>query len=60
MTTDYIQGAYLNAEMDKIVTIKFRGSLTKFTELTAPEVYRKYVSLENRKTLLYARLNEEL
>ena len=42
-----IPGAYLNTDMGKIVTVKFRGILTKLISLASLEVYHKYVALEN-------------
>ena len=55
-----IPGAYPNSNMDDIVTVKLRGRINKIIELTATELYGEYVTVENRKPVLYARLRKEL
>ena len=55
-----IPGAYLSADMDKEVHLCLRGRMAEMMVRTAPEVYAKYVTLQNGKPILHVRLLKTL
>ena len=55
-----IPGAYLISDMDEEVHLFLRGRMSEMMEKTAPEVYAKYVTLQNGKPILYVRLIKAL
>ena len=50
--------SYPNDDMDYIGTVKFIGRLYKLITLTNPEVYWKYIEVENVKTVPYVRFKK--
>jgi hypothetical protein len=45
-----IQGAYLSADMDEEVIMLLRGRLAELMAKTAPNIYRKYITVDAKKT----------
>ena len=61
VATADIPGAYLNSDMDEVVHMVLEGRLAELMVATAPEVYRKYVSVgKNGKKVLYVKLRKAL
>ena len=50
-----IPGAYLSSDIDEEVHLCLRGRMSEMMVKTAPEVYAKYVTLQNGKPILYVR-----
>lgn len=48
-----IPGAFLHADNDDYVIMKMTGTLAELMARTNPKLYRKYVTLENNKQVLY-------
>lgn len=59
MTAD-ITGAYLNADMNNFIMMKFDGDMVDYMVEANPDLYTKYVSYENRKKVLYIQLLKAL
>ena len=55
-----LPGAYLISDMDKEVHLCLRGRMSEMMVKTAPEVYAKYVTLQNGKLILYVQLIKAL
>ena len=57
-----ISGAYLHADMEgeDEVLMTLRGPLAELMALSAPEVYRDYVTMQGGKKVLYVRLQRAL
>ena len=55
-----IPGTYLSADMYKEVHLCLQGRIAEMMVRTAPEVYTKYVTLQNGKPILYMRLLKAL
>jgi len=56
-----LPGAFLNAEMDEVVHMVLRGKLAELMVKVAPQIYRKYVTLGNKRELmLYMTLQKAL
>ena len=57
-----ISGAYLHAGMEgeDEVLMTLRGPLAELMALSAPEVYRDYVTMQGGKKVLYVRLQRAL
>ena len=56
-----IPGAYLSADMDKIVNLKLEGSLAEIMAQIAPEMYSEYVHVgRNNKKVVYMRIKKAL
>ena len=55
-----IPGTYLSADMDEEVHLCLQGQIAEMMVRTAPEVYTKYVTLQNGKPILYVRLIKAL
>lgn len=51
-----IAGAYLNADMNDFVTMKFDGDMVDYMVEANPDLYAKYVSYEKGKKVLYVQL----
>ena len=51
-----IQGAFLQADMDELVYVKFEELMTKLLSKIYPKLYEKYVVIELVQTVLYAAL----
>ena len=41
-----VPGAFLTADQDEVINMNIRGKISKLMVKTAPEVYRKYVVIE--------------
>ena len=55
-----IAGAYLNADMDDFVVMKFRDEMVDYMVAANPDRYAEYVEYENGKKVLYVRLLKAL
>ena len=55
-----IPGAFLTADMDELVRMCLRGRLAELMVKAAPEIYSKYVTIENGVTVLYVTLQKAL
>jgi hypothetical protein len=56
-----IPGAYLSADMDEKVIMLLRGRLAELMVKTAPNVYRKYTTVDkNNQPVLYVKLQKAL
>ena len=55
-----INGAFMQAEFNDILHVKMEGSLKDLLVKINPKLYRKYLSDENGKSVLYVRLKKEL
>jgi hypothetical protein len=58
-TTD-IPGAFMHAEIDEVVHIKFKGTLAELLVCINPTLYRKHIFLEKGVPVLYAKLAKAL
>ena len=56
MVTVDILGAFLQADMDKLIYIKSEGIMADLLSKIDPKFYEKYVVSERRHTVLYASL----
>jgi len=50
-----IPGAFLHADNDDYVIMRMTGTLAELMAKTDPKVYRKYLSIEKGKKVLYGR-----
>jgi hypothetical protein len=55
-----IPGAFMQADIDEIVHVKFEGEIAEMLVKLDPKLYRKYVRDENGKTVLYVELLKAL
>jgi hypothetical protein len=56
-----VPGSFLTADMDKEVTMCLRGRLAELMVKTAPNIYRKFISLDNEdNSILYVKLQKAL
>jgi hypothetical protein len=56
-----IPGAYLSADMDEEVIMLLRGMLAELMVKTAPNIYRKYITVdEKNQPVLYVKLQKAL
>jgi hypothetical protein len=56
-----VPGAFLSEEMDEEVIMTLRGRLAELMVKTAPNIYRKYITLEsNNRPVLYVLLQKAL
>eukprot|EP00957_Ditylum_brightwellii_P066184 5022359-Ditylum_brightwellii.AAC.1 len=54
VTTTDIPGSYLLAEMDELVHMKLEGRLDELLVCTAPQIYKKYVTIDQEgEKILY-------
>ena len=58
-TTD-IPGAFMHADIDELVHVRFQGTLPELLSRINPQVYRKYIYEEKGKPVLYAKLAKTL
>jgi hypothetical protein len=58
-TTD-IPGAFMHADMDELVHIRFEGTLVELLVCINPSLHRKYVFIERGIPVLYAKLAKAL
>ena len=55
-----IPGAFMQADIDEVVHVKFEGEIAEMLVKLDPQMYRKYVKDENGKTVLYVELLKAL
>ena len=55
-----IPGAFMQADMDKLVHVKLEGQMDELLVRLDPKLYRKYVQLEKGKLVLYVELKKAL
>ncbi len=55
-----IPGAFMQADIDEVVHVKFEGEIAEMLVKLDPKLYRKYVKDENGKTVLYVELLKAL
>jgi hypothetical protein len=55
-----IPGAFMQADIDEVVHVKFEGKIAEMLVKLDPKLYRKYVKDENGKTILYVELLKAL
>ena len=55
-----IPGAFLHADNDDYVIMRMTGTLAELMAKTDPKLYRKYLSVEKGKKVLYLRLQKAL
>ena len=53
VATADIPGAFMQADMDKLVHVKLEGQMDELLVRLDPKLYRKYVQLEKGKSVLY-------
>lgn len=54
-------GAYLQTDLeDETIVVKFEGRMAELLELIDPKMYRKYITVEGGKKVLYAELAKVL
>ena len=51
-----IAGAFLNADMDDFVIMKFKGDMVDYVVQSNPEKYKDFVTYEGGQKVLYVRL----
>jgi hypothetical protein len=57
----YVPVACLTSDMDKEVIMCLRGRLAELMVKTAPNMYRKFISLDNKgNSILYVKLQKAL
>ena len=55
-----IPGAFMQADIDEVVHVKFEGEIAEMLVKLDPKLYQKYVKDENGKTVLYVELLKAL
>jgi hypothetical protein len=55
-----IPGAFMQADIDEVVHVKFEGEMAEMLVKLDPKLYRKYVKNENGKSVLYVELLKAL
>ena len=60
VATIYIPGAFMQADMEDIVHMKLEGTMAELLVKIDPELYQKYIQVENGKTVLYVELRKAL
>jgi hypothetical protein len=55
-----IPGAFLHADMDNLVHMKFEGKMAELLVKLDPKLYRKFVQVEKGKNVLYVELKKTL
>jgi hypothetical protein len=60
VVTADIPGAFMQADIDEVVHVKFEGEIAEMLVRMDPALYRKYVKDENGKTVLYVELLKAL
>ena len=55
-----IPGAFLHADMDDLVHMKFEGKMAELLVKLDPKLYRKFVQVEKGKNVLYVELKKAL
>jgi hypothetical protein len=52
-----IPGAFMQADMDKLVHMRLEGTMAELLVRINPKLYRKFVQVVNGKQVLYVKLN---
>jgi hypothetical protein len=60
VTTVDIPGAFIQADIDEVVHVKFEGEIAEMLVKMNPKLYRKYVKDENGTSVLYVELLKAL
>jgi hypothetical protein len=60
VTTVDIPGAFMQADIDEVVHVKFEGKIAEMLVKMDPKLYRKYVKDENGRSVLYVELLKAL
>lgn len=60
VATADIPNAFMQANMDELVHVRFRGTMAELLAKLNPGLYRKFISMENGKVVLYAELRKAL
>jgi hypothetical protein len=60
VATADIPGAFMQADMEDIVHMKMEGRMAELLVKLDPKLYRKYVTIEKGKTVLYVELKKAL
>jgi hypothetical protein len=55
-----IPGAFMQADIDEVVHVKFEGEIAEMLVKLDPQLYRKYIRDENGKSVLYVELLKAL
>jgi hypothetical protein len=55
-----IPGAFMQANIDEVVHVKFEGGIAEMLVRMDPKMYRRYVKDEHGKTVLYVELLKAL
>jgi hypothetical protein len=55
-----IPGAFMQADIDEVVHVKFEGEIAEMLVRLDPKMYRQYIKDENGKTVLYVELLKAL
>jgi hypothetical protein len=55
-----IPGAFMQADMDKLVHMRLEGTMAKLLVQLDPKMYQKYVQTINGKSVLYVELKKAL
>ena len=55
-----IPAAFMQADIDEVVHVKFEGEMAEMLVKMDPKLYRKFVKNENAKTVLYVELLKAL
>jgi hypothetical protein len=55
-----IPGAFMQADIDKVVHVRFEGEIAEMLVRMDPKLYRKYIRDENGKAVLYVELLKAL
>jgi hypothetical protein len=58
-TTEF-PGAFVDADIDELLQIRFEGGIAESLLLINPRLYRKYLFIERAKPVLYAKLAKAL
>jgi hypothetical protein len=56
VATVNIPGAFMQANIDEVVHVRFKGEMAEMLVRMDPKLYRKYIRDENGKTVLYVEL----
>jgi hypothetical protein len=57
----YIPGAFLHANIDKRITMILKGRLAELMVQVAPNLYRKYITVDRKGTaILYVKMQQAL
>jgi hypothetical protein len=60
VATVYIPGAFLQADMDDTVYMRFDGKMAELMSHIDPKLYRKFILNEHKKPVLYIKLRKAI